>query len=358
MRINRRLVLGGAGLAASSALAAPAIAQSTRTLTMVTAWGRGTPGLHDAAARAADMITEMSGGSLTVDLKAAGELVAAQDVFDTVTSGQVDMYHAPDAWFVSRHPAYAFFTTVPFGMTGSEMATWYYHGGGRELHDRLGEIFNIKSFLAGNTGAQSGGWYRKKINEVADFEGLKVRIPGLGGSVLKRLGAEIVSLPGTEVYEALASGSIDATEWVGPWADELAGFDRLVPFYYPAGFHEPCAGLTLAVNRDVFLSLSEAHQRIVETAASEAHQWALTLFLAYNGQALERLQASGVEVRQFPEEVWTALGEAAVETMEDHSEDPIYRDTLESYQRSMRVTSNLLLQSEGPYRVQRDRVFG
>ena len=209
--------LGGTAAAAAT-LAAPDYAQGKRTLTMVTTWGRGLAGVHDAAQRVADSITTMTDGMLTVDLKAAGELVGAFEVFDAVSYGQADMYHGADYYFVGQHPAYAFFTAVPFGMTAQELANWYYHAGGMEKHDELGQIFNLKSFLAGNTGAQAGGWYRQEINGPEDFNGLKFRMPGLGGKALGKLGASVQNLPGSEVYQALASGAIDGTEWIGQWA--------------------------------------------------------------------------------------------------------------------------------------------
>ena len=150
----RTSALGGSA-AVAAGVAAPAIAQGTRKLTMVTTWPRGFAGLHDAAQRTADLINAMSDGSLEVELKAAGELVGAFEVFDAVSSGQADMYHAADYYFIGQHPGYAFFTSVPFGMTAPEICAWYYHGGGQQLHDELGEVFNLKSFLAGNTGAQA-----------------------------------------------------------------------------------------------------------------------------------------------------------------------------------------------------------
>ena len=218
--------LGGSA-AAATALAAPAYAQGNRTLTMVTSWGRGLAGVFDSAQRCADSINAMSDGSLTVDIKAAGELVGAFEVFDAVSSGQADMYHAADYYFVGQHPGYAFFTAVPFGMTAQEMVNWYYQDGGMELHDELGQIFGLKSFLAGNTGAQAGGWYSKEINSPEDFNGLKFRMPGLGGKALGKLGASVQNIPGSEVYQALSSGAIDGTEWIGPWADEKAGFQEI-----------------------------------------------------------------------------------------------------------------------------------
>jgi TRAP-type mannitol/chloroaromatic compound transport system substrate-binding protein len=300
----------------------------------------------------------MSDGMLTVDLKAAGELVGAFEVFAAVTSGQADMYHGADYYFVNQHPGYAYFTAVPFGLTAQELVNWYYYDGGHELHDELGQIFGLKSFLAGNTGAQAGGWFSKEINGPEDFQGLKFRMPGLGGQALGKMGASVQNLPGAEVYQALASGAIDGTEWIGPWADEKAGFQEITKFYYTAGFHEPGAGLSLATNRDVFDSLSPAHQKIIEVASAEAHQNTLAQFLANNGAALQRLQAGGVKVLEFPETVWDAMGNAASETLEQYMGDELFARIRNSAEASMKASSNWITRSEGAYRTQRDRVLG
>ena len=353
----KNTALGGSAAAATT-LAAPAYAQGKRTLTLVTTWGRGLAGVHDAAQRCADSITAMTDGALTVDLKAAGELVGAFEVFDAVTSGQADMYHGADYYFVGQHPGYAFYTAVPFGMTAQELVNWYYHDGGHELHDELGQIFGLKSFLAGNTGAQAGGWFSKEITGPEDFQGLKFRMPGLGGQALGRMGASVQNLPGAEVYQALASGAIDGTEWIGPWADEKAGFQEITKIYYTAGFHEPGAGLSLATNREVFESLSPAHQKVIEIASAETHQWNLSQFLANNGSALQRLQSGGVTVREFPDSVWDAMGSAANEVLQENMGDDLFKRIYDSAMGSMRASSGWLTRSEGVYRTQRDRVLG
>lgn len=353
----RTSAVGGAA-AASTALAAPAYAQGNRTLTLVTTWGRGLAGVHDSAQRVADTITAMTDGALTIDLRAAGELVGAFEVFDAVTSGQADMYHGADYYFVSQHPGYAFFTAVPFGMTAQELVNWYNHGGGMELHDELGQIFGLKSFLAGNTGAQAGGWFRNEITGPEDFQGLRFRMPGLGGQALGRLGASVQNLPGGEVYQALASGAIDGTEWIGPWADQSAGFQEITNIYYTAGFHEPGAGLSLATNRDVFDSLSPAHQKIIEIAAGECHQWNLAQFLSNNGAALQQLVAGGVQVRAFPDSVWDAFGAASQEVLDENMGDELFARIRASAEESMAASSGWLTASEGVYRTQRDRVRG
>ncbi len=353
-----KAAVGGTAAAAASTLAAPMYAQGNRTLTLVTTWSRGLAGVHDSAQRCADSITAMTDGQLTVDLKAAGELVGAFEVFDAVTSGQADMYHGADYYFVGQHPGYAFFTSVPFGMTAQELVNWYYHGGGHDLHDELGQIFGLKSFLGGNTGAQAGGWFRKEIAGPEDFNGLKFRMPGLGGKALGKLGASVQNLPGGEVYQALSSGAIDGTEWIGPWADEKAGFQEITQTYYTAGFHEPGAGLSLATNREVFESLTPAQQKIIEIASGDAHQWNLAQFLANNSAALSRLQSAGVKTLQFPDSVWDAFGKASDEVHQENMGDEIYKKIYDSYTASMKSSSAWLKLSDGAYTAQRDRVLG
>ncbi|HSF65627.1 MAG TPA: TRAP transporter substrate-binding protein [Paracoccaceae bacterium] len=353
-----KAAIGGTAAAAATTLAAPMYAQGKRTLTLVTTWGRGLAGVHDSAQRSADMITALTDGQLTVDLKAAGELVGAFEVFDAVASGQADMYHGADYYWVGQHPAYAFFTCVPMGMTAQELSNWYYHGGGMALHDELNSIFGIKGFLAGNTGAQSGGWFRKEITSAADFQGLKFRMPGLGGVALGKLGASVQNLPGAEVYQALSSGAIDGTEWIGPWADEKAGFQEITKFYYTAGFHEPGAGLSLAMNRGVYDSLTPAQQKIYEIVAGEGHQWNLAQFLSNNASALERLQAAGVKTLEFPNDVWDAFARAAQEVHDDNMGDEIYKKVYDSYVASMKASSGWLKLSDGAYTAQRDRTQG
>lgn len=348
----------GGGAAAAASLAAPAYAQGGRTLTMVTSWPRGMAGVHDAAEHFKASVDTMSGGALTIDIKSAGELVGALEVFDAVTAGQADMYHSADYYYIGQHPAYAFFTAVPFGMTPQETLNWYYHGGGMDFHDELGQIFGLKSFLAGNTGPQSGGWFAKPITKPEDFQGLRYRMPGQGGQVLSMLGASVQTLPGGEIFQALSSGALDGTDWLGPWADEKAGFQEVVNVYYPAGFQEPGAALSVATNRDVYEGLDPAHQMIIKNAALESHQWSLAQFLHNNALALKRLEAAGVQLETFPDSVWDALGAASKEVREASLGDELYKRVHDSYIENMNSDTSWLGLALGDYRAQRDRVMG
>ncbi len=360
--MERRKFLTGtalAGVGTAAALATPALSQGREKLTMVTAWGRGLAGVFDAAQRLADSVNAMSDGTLEIDVKASGELVSGLPaVFDAVTSGQADMYHAADYYYVGQHAAFGFFTAVPFGMTPNELHNWYYHQGGHDLHLEVGEEFGLHSFLCGNTGPQAGGWFRKEIKSAADFNGLKFRMPGLGGKALGKLGASVQTLPGSEIYQALASGAIDGTEWIGPWADEKAGFQEITKIYYTSGFHEPGAGLALGLNKERFNSLKPAHQKMLEVAAGEANLWNLHQYLANNSAALVRLKAGGVKTLEFPDDVWDAFGKASLEVMEDNMSDPLFKKTFESMQTSMKASADWDQLSAGAYTRQRTRVLG
>ena len=354
----KKAAVGGAAAAATTTLAAPMYAQGKRTLTMVTTWGRGLAGVHDAAQRVADSITAMTDGALTVDVKAAGELVGAFEVFDAVSSGQADIYHGADYYWVGQHPGYAFFTAVPMGMTAQELSNWYYQDGGMQLHDELNEIFGLKGFLGGNTGAQGGGWFRQEIKSAADFNGLKFRMPGLGGKALGKMGASVQNIPGGEIYQALSSGAIDGTEWIGAWADEKMGFQEITKIYYTAGFHEPGAGLSVTFNRALFETFTPAQQKICEIAASETHQWNLAQFLANNGAALARLQAAGVKVNTFPDDVWDAFAKATNEVHAENMGDELYKKIHDSAMASMKSSSAWLQITDGAYVAQRNCTQG
>lgn len=353
----RNATVGGATAAAASTLAAPLYAQGKRTLTMVTSWPVGLSGVWDSVTRFTEGVADITDGQLTIDAKGSDQPGAGLQSFDSVVSGQADMYHAADYYFIGQHPAFAFFTAVPFGMTAPEMMTWYYAGGGQALHAELGEIFGLRSFIAGQTGAQGGGWFREPINSAEDLQGLKFRMPGLGGEALSRLGVSVQTLPGGEIYQALSTGAIDGTEWIGPWSDEKLGLQEIAKNYYPAGFHEPGAALSVACNLEVFNSLSRAQQRAIEIASADAHQHNYALFIANNGPALQRLLAAGVTTREFSDDIWDAFGKASMEVLGSYMGDELFKKVSDSAMGSMRSSSAWLARSDAAYTKQRDRVL-
>ena len=317
--MKRRQFLTGAGLAGvavggalASSFPKPALAQGKRQLKMVTTWPKGFPGLGTGAARLAKRITDLSDGQLTVKVFAAGELVPPFESFDAVSNGTADMYHGAEYYWQGKSKAFNFFAAVPFGLTATEMDAWIYHGGGQKLWDDLSKQFNIKPFLAGNTGVQMGGWFNKEINALDDYKGLKIRMPGLGGEVLRKLGAAAVSLPGGEIFPALQSGAIDATEWVGPWNDLAFGFYKVAKYYYYPGFHEPGTSLSAGMNLKVWESLTPSQKQIVTGAAIADNSFTLAEFNARNNDALVTLRTKHkVQVKKFSNPVLQAIGEAS-----------------------------------------------
>ena len=266
--MKRRSFLAGAGTAALAAasMPAPAIASGARQLKMVTTWPKNYPGLGTSAERLATRISEMTEGQLDIKVFAANELVPALESFDAVSSGAADIYHGAEYYWQGKSKAYNFFTAVPYGMTAAEINGWIYHGGGQELWDNLASGFNIKPFMAANTGVQLSGWYRNEINSLDDLKGLKIRMPGLGGEVMRRLGAAAVTLAGPDIFPALQNGTIDAAEWVAPWNDMAFGFYRIAKFYYWPGFHEPGSSLAAGFNLAVWESLTKQPQAVVRAA--------------------------------------------------------------------------------------------
>lgn len=313
--MKRRAFLTGAGLAgaglataATTSLVTPAIASGTRRLKMVTTWPKNFPGLGMSAERVAQRINALTNGEIEVKVFAAGELVPALEAFDTVSSGAADMYNGAEYYWQGKSVAFNFFTAVPFGMTANEINAWVYFGGGQALWDELSARFNVKAFMSANSGVQMGGWFRKEINSLEDFKGLIIRMPGLGGEVMRRLGAAAVTLAGNDIYQALQAGTIDATEWVGPWNDIAFGFDQVAPYYYWAGFHEPGSALATGFNIEVWNSLTPFQQQAIETACMAENNYTLAEFNHFNATSLQKLVAKGdVQLKQFSAEIMAGL---------------------------------------------------
>ncbi len=312
---------------------APATGSETMEWKMVTTWPKNFPGLGTGANHLAKLIGEMSGGRLTVKVYGAGELVPAFEIFDAVSQGTAEMGHGAAYYWKGKSEAAQFFTAVPFGLTGQEMNSWLYHGNGMELWAEVYAPFGLVPTAAGNTGVQMGGWFNKEINSVADLEGLKMRIPGLGGEVLKRAGGTPVSLPGGEIFPSLQSGAIDATEWVGPYNDLAFGLYKAAKHYYYPGWHEPGSTMECFINRDAFRALPDDLQSIVTNASRVANQDMLAEYTARNNQALKSLvEEHRVDLRKFPNEVLAKLKAISDEVVaEAAAKDPLSRKVYESF---------------------------
>ena len=241
-------------------------------------------------------------------LYAAGELVPPFENFDAVREGKAQMSHAAAYYWINKHRSTPFYAAVPGGLVAQEHNAWVYHGGGQELWDELYAEFGLKAFLAGNSGTQMGGWFQKEINSIEDFQGLKMRIPGLGAEVINRLGATAVNLPGGEIMPALQSGVIDATEWVGPWNDLAFGFYKITKNYYGPGFHEPGTASELLLNKAAWDGLEPDLQAIVEDAAAATNVRMLAEFTAANNESQRVLiEEHGVQLRPFPKDVFDEM---------------------------------------------------
>ena len=317
-------------VAANGADAQP---QQTYKWKMVTSWPKNFPGLGTAPERFSKMVDDMSAGRLKVKVYGAGELVPALQVFDAVSQGTAEMGHSGAYYWKGKTPAAQFFTTVPFGLTAQEMNGWIYHGGGLELWQELYAPFNLIPLAGGNTGVQMAGWFNKEINSVEDLEGLKMRIPGLGGEVLKRAGGTPVTLPGGELFTSLQTGTIDATEWVGPYNDLAFGLHKAAKYYYYPGWHEPGSMMELTVNKPAFESLPKDLQVIVTTAAKAINADMLAEYTARNNAALtELVEKHGVDLRALPTDVLNKLRDLSKEVVaEVAAQDPASQKVYDSY---------------------------
>tara|TARA_R110002124_G_scaffold80518_10_gene213082 strand:- start:7571 stop:8668 length:1098 start_codon:yes stop_codon:yes gene_type:complete len=316
--ISRRQFVAAstAGAVSAAALSAPAIASGHVEWRFVTSWPKNLPGPGVTARRLADRIGAMSDGRLTLRLFAASELVPALEVFDAVSNGVAEIAHTASLFWQGRVAAAPFFTAVPFGLAPMEHISWIEHGGGQALWDELYAPFGLKPLMAGNTGFQMGGWYRRPVNTVEDFKGLKIRMPGLGGQVLERMGASPVTIAPGEILPALQSGVIDATEFLGPFSDMAMGFHRAVKHYYWPGFHEPNGTGEALISQSAWDALDSDLQAIVENACRAENAYALAEAEWQNASALKQLvDEFQVNVRPYPEPILEAARVATKQVM-------------------------------------------
>lgn len=328
--MNRRDFIGAlAGATAVTAMTAcgqkeeatataPAQPQQTFEWKMVTTWPKNFPGLGTGANNVARLIEEMSGGRIKVKVYGAGELVGAFEVFDAVSQGNAQLGHAGAYYWKGKIPSAPFFSSVPFGLTATEMNAWLYYGDGLTLWEEAYKPFGLIPNPAGNSGTQMGGWFNKEINSMADLKGLKMRMPGLGGEVLKRAGGLPVTLPGGEIFPSLQSGALDATEWVGPYNDLAFGLYKAAKYYYTPGWHEPGTTMECMINEKAFNELPADLQSIVRNAMKVANLEMLSEYTARNQQALKTLvEKHGVVLKHFPDEVLRELKRLSQEVVEE-----------------------------------------
>lgn len=312
--MKRRNFIKAAALSAPvAALAKPAIAQSSPEIKwrMTSAFTKSLDILFGTGEIFCKYVREATDGQFQIQPFAAGEIVSTFQALDAVQAGTVELAHTCGYYYIGKDPTFAFATAVPFGPNARQLNAWLYQGGGMDLLNQFHEKYNLIAFPAGNTGAQMGGWYRKEIKTVEDLKGLKMRIAGIAGEVMSRLGVVPQQVAGGDIYPALERGTIDATEFVGPYDDEKLGFVRVAPYYYYPGWWEGSGGCSMYFNKEKWDALPRKYQAVLETASCMANMQMLSMYDARNPAALRRLVAAGAKFSQFSEQILDAGYDAA-----------------------------------------------
>lgn len=284
---------------------------------MATSWPESLNIVFGTAKLICDRVSQLTNGSFAITAFPAGGIAPPVEILDTVQAGSAECGHTAGYYYTAKNPALAFATSVPFGLTPNQHLAWTYSGGGLDLLREIYADFNTINFPAGSTGNQMGGWFKRKVSSPADLKNLKIRMPGLGGEVMKRLGAQVQTLPPDEILAALERGSVDAAEWVGPYEDEKLGLHKSAPYYYYPGWHEPGTTYELLVNLTAWNQLPKDYQQALRTATSEAHLTMLSQYDAANREALQRLISGGTELTAYSSEI---IGSARQEAFELYEE--------------------------------------
>src|SRR5215216_2444187 len=333
MKRREFLKTAGVGLAAS-AVAAPAIAQSMPEIKwrLTSSFPKSLDTLWGAAETFSKYVGEATDNRFQVQTFAAGEIVPGLQALDAVSNATVEACHTAAYYYFGKDPTFSLFCAVPFGLNGRQQNAWFYDAGAGKLMDDFTKKFNVVSMLGGNTGAQMGGWFRKEVKEVADLNGLKMRIAGLAGQVFQKLGAVPQQIAGGDIYPALEKGTVDAAEWVGPYDDEKLGFVKVARYYYYPGWWEGCGQGHNIINLAKWNELPKHYQSAIISVSNDTWEWVLAKYDAGNPAALKRLLGSGALLRAFPPEVMDACYKAANEIYADLSKtNPMFKklyDTL------------------------------
>ena len=335
MKRREFLKSAGLGLAASTAVAAPAIAQSMPELKwrLTASWPKSLDTLWGSCEALAKFVAEATDNKFQIQIFAAGEIVPALQTLDAVQNGTVEMGHTAYYYYIGKDPTWALFCSAPFSLNARQQNAWYYEGDGQKLIDEFGAKFNTYNLLMGNTGAQMGGWFSKEIKEPGDFSGLKMRIGGWAGQTLQKLGLVPQQIAGGDIYPALEKGTIDAAEWVGPYDDEKLGFQKVAKFYYYPGFWEGGPMVHAFANLEKWNSLPKNYQAILTNATAHANTWMNARYDMLNPAALKRLVAGGTQLRPFTNEVLEACLKATNELWgEISANNPDFKKSVDAMQ--------------------------
>ncbi|MFP1632061.1 TRAP transporter substrate-binding protein [Zhengella sp. ZM62] len=310
--------LAGAGAAAATSLAAPAIAQENPKITwrLTSSFPKALDTIYGAAETMARFVSEATGGNFQIQVFAAGEIVPGLQAADAAAAGTVELCHTASYYYWGKDPVYALGTAIPFGLNARMQNAWYYYPNAEGVsgNDLMNEFYatqGLIGFMCGNTGTQMGGWFRKEINSVADLQGLKMRIGGMGGKIIEKLGVVPQQIAGGDIYAALEKGTIDATEWVGPYDDEKLGFNKVAQYYYYPGWWEGGPVLHTMANLEKYNELPEHYKAVLEVANRAANTDMMASYDAKNPAALKRLVGAGAQLRPFSREILEASYEAA-----------------------------------------------
>ncbi len=319
--MDRRSLIRNAGIAGvlASGIAPAVHAQAAVRWRLASSFPKSLDTIFGSAEVFSKTVRELSGGKFEVSVHAAGELMPAFGNMDAIQNGTIEMAQAASYYFTGKDPIFAFGCAVPFGLTARQMDSWMEHGNGRKLMDEFYAKYNALSMSAGNTTTQMGGWYRKEIKTVADLKGLKMRMGGgLFGEAMAKLGVVAQNMPAGDVYQALEKGTLDATEFVGPYDDEKLGFNKVAPYYYYPGWWEGGAELEFFMNLKAFNALSAENKAIVRAAGAVAARDMTAKYDAVNPQALKRLVAAKVQLKPFPKDVMDAGFKASMQVFAEH----------------------------------------
>jgi TRAP-type mannitol/chloroaromatic compound transport system substrate-binding protein len=284
---------------------------------MATSWPKSADVVFGAIATICERVSTATGGRFIIIPYGVDEIVPADGILDAVSEGTVECGHTSSHYYLDRNPSLAFAASIPFGLNSQQQNAWLYKGGGLEAIRNLYADFNIINFPAGNTGTQMGGWFRRKIDAVADLKGLKMRIPGLGGRVMSKLGVDVRDIPAHKIVPALIDGEIEATEWIGPYDDEQMGLHRAAPFYYYPGWWSPSETLDLLIHRSAWDALPPEYREILRTAAMSANLKMVARYQVANGDALQRFIVGGTQLLPYGDAILKAARDAAFELYEE-----------------------------------------
>lgn len=335
--MQRRSFLLGAGVAATAMTVLPklATAQSLHRWRMVSRWDSQVPNQFVAAQRLANRIAVLSGGRLAIEVLPPPANESTENTLKAVQNGSLELCRSLAYHWRSQSKAFDFFFVAPFGLTQDEMNTWLRYLGGQELWDEAYAPLGVKAFPAGALGAQSFGWFRQEIDSLSDLKDMRFRTTGLGVDIMSKLGAKPVNLPPTQIISAMKDRKIDAFELVGPQVDLHFGTYQVAPFYYFPSYNQPSGMIELVINKAKYDALPEDLKQVLAIATQAEHDQGLAEANAGNANALKILTTEhSVQVRQLPQDVLMALGNASGEVIVDiqAAGDDITKRTIDSFQ--------------------------